>query len=145
MWCLRFVTSTLYVATFSNSYVKLSDVYVTWCYILLQNQTVLFSIWSRAGAYNQTELAADIGPRILRFYEEYFNTSFPLPKQDMIAIPGKADIIQAIFLYGRLTINVTVVSMAQEVMILMWTNTLKGPLKREGWALKIETFLGSKK
>jgi hypothetical protein len=112
---------------------------------LLQNQTVLFSIWSRAGAYNQTELAADIGPRILRFYEEYFNTSFPLPKQDMIAIPGKADIIQAIFLYGRLTINVTVVSMAQEVMILMWTNTLKGPLKREGWALKIETFLGSKK
>jgi hypothetical protein len=67
------------------------------------NKTVLISIWSRAGAYNQTELAADIGPRILRFYEEYFNTSFPLPKQDMIAIPGKREIIQAI------TINVPVV------------------------------------
>jgi aminopeptidase N len=63
----------------------------------LANGNVLISIWSRAGAYNQTELAADIGPRILRFYEEYFNTSFPLPKQDMIAIPGKREIIQAIF------------------------------------------------
>jgi len=28
-----------------------------------------------------------IGPQILHYYEEYFNTSFPLPKQDMIAIP----------------------------------------------------------
>ena len=27
------------------------------------------------------------GPTILAYYETYFNTSFPLPKQDMIAIP----------------------------------------------------------
>ena len=27
------------------------------------------------------------GPRILAYYETYFDTPFPLPKQDMIAIP----------------------------------------------------------
>ena len=50
---------------------------------------VTFRIWSRPGAYSQTEYAAEIGPRILQFYEGYFNTSYPLPKQDMIAIPGQ--------------------------------------------------------
>jgi len=48
---------------------------------------VEFRIWSREGAINQTEWASVIGPQILHYYEDYFNTSFPLPKQDMIAIP----------------------------------------------------------
>jgi len=48
---------------------------------------VEFRIWSREGAINQTEWASIIGPQILHYYEEYFNTPFPLPKQDMIAIP----------------------------------------------------------
>jgi len=48
---------------------------------------VEFRIWSRKGAINQTEWASEIGPQILHYYEDYFNTSFPLPKQDMIAIP----------------------------------------------------------
>jgi len=48
---------------------------------------VEFRIWSRQGAYSQTEWASQIGPKILSYYENYFNTSFPLPKQDMIAIP----------------------------------------------------------
>jgi len=48
---------------------------------------VEFRIWSRKGAANQTEWASVIGPQILAYYEDYFNTSFPLPKQDMIAIP----------------------------------------------------------
>jgi len=48
---------------------------------------VEFRIWSRKGAINQTEWASVIGPQILHYYEDYFNTSFPLPKQDMIAIP----------------------------------------------------------
>eukprot|EP00092_Neocalanus_flemingeri_P026889 GFUD01029145.1.p1 GENE.GFUD01029145.1~~GFUD01029145.1.p1 ORF type:complete len:1053 (+),score=224.11 GFUD01029145.1:199-3357(+) len=48
---------------------------------------VEFRIWSREGAVNQTEWASVIGPQILHYYEDYFNTSFPLPKQDMIAIP----------------------------------------------------------
>ena len=50
---------------------------------------VQFRIWSRKGALDQTEWASVIGPQILHYYEKYFNTPFPLPKQDMIAIPGK--------------------------------------------------------
>jgi len=51
------------------------------------DNNVEFRIWSRNGAINQTEWASVIGPQILHYYEDYFNTSFPLPKQDMIAIP----------------------------------------------------------
>ena len=54
---------------------------------------VEFRIWSRKGAINQTEWASEIGPQILHYYEDYYNTSFPLPKQDMIAIPGEENII----------------------------------------------------
>ena len=50
-----------------------------------------FRIWTRPEYYSQTEYAAKIGPEILQFYESYFNTSFPLPKQDMIAVPGEND------------------------------------------------------
>ena len=32
----------------------------------------------------------DIGPRILEYYESYFNISYPLSKQDMAAIPDFA-------------------------------------------------------
>ena len=48
---------------------------------------VRFRIWSQPAYFAQTEYAAAIGPRILQFYESYFNTSFPLPKQDMVAVP----------------------------------------------------------
>ena len=49
-----------------------------------------FRIWTRPEYFSQTEYAATIGPQILQFYESYFNTSFPLPKQDMIAVPGES-------------------------------------------------------
>ena len=28
-----------------------------------------------------------MGPKVLEFFEQYYNIKFPLPKQDMIAIP----------------------------------------------------------
>jgi len=46
-----------------------------------------FKIWSRKSVLDQTELASEIAPKILEFYEDRFKTKFPLPKQDMIAIP----------------------------------------------------------
>ena len=49
---------------------------------------VQFKIWSREGAFDQTEWASEVGPKVLEYYEEYFNVPFPLPKQDMVAIPG---------------------------------------------------------
>jgi aminopeptidase N len=46
-----------------------------------------FTVWSRAFALPQTSYATSIGPRILHYLETYFNISFPLPKQDMVALP----------------------------------------------------------
>jgi len=53
----------------------------------LRANNVTFRIWSRADAVGQTEYARDIGPKMLEFFENYFQVKFPLPKQDMIAIP----------------------------------------------------------
>ncbi|CAL8109596.1 unnamed protein product [Orchesella dallaii] len=46
-----------------------------------------FRVWARSSAIDQAEYARDIGPRILTYFEKYFGIEFPLPKQDMIAIP----------------------------------------------------------
>lgn len=46
-----------------------------------------FRVWARKSAIDQAEYARDIGPRILTYFEQYFGIEFPLPKQDMIAIP----------------------------------------------------------
>jgi len=46
-----------------------------------------FRVWARKDAIEQAEYARDIGPRILTHYEKYFDIDFPLPKQDMIALP----------------------------------------------------------
>ncbi|XP_052859646.1 aminopeptidase N [Anopheles cruzii] len=51
---------------------------------------VLFRIWARRDALDQVDYARDVGPRVTRFYEEYFEQPFPLPKIDMIAIPDFA-------------------------------------------------------
>lgn len=49
--------------------------------------TTKFRIWARKDSLEQTAYASIIGPKVLNFFEQYFNVSFPLPKQDMIAIP----------------------------------------------------------
>lgn len=52
-----------------------------------RSNNVKFRIWSSPSSLDQTALAKDMGPKILEFFESYFNVKFPLPKQDMIAIP----------------------------------------------------------
>ncbi|XP_034837045.1 aminopeptidase N-like isoform X1 [Maniola hyperantus] len=49
-----------------------------------------FKIWARSDAIDQTAYAAQVGPKVLSYFEKWFNVSFPLPKQDMIAIPDFA-------------------------------------------------------
>ncbi|KAK7072474.1 hypothetical protein SK128_018345, partial [Halocaridina rubra] len=51
-----------------------------------QNDHVLFRVWARSSAINQTDYAVEKGPQALTYYEGYFGVLFPLPKQDMIAI-----------------------------------------------------------
>jgi len=54
---------------------------------ITRSNDVRFRIWSEPNSLDQTAYARDIGPKILEFFEGYFNVKFPLPKQDMIAIP----------------------------------------------------------
>ncbi|KAJ8715807.1 hypothetical protein PYW07_010289 [Mythimna separata] len=49
-----------------------------------------FRIWARSDASDQTAYAAITGPKALTYFEQWFNVSYPLPKQDMIAIPDFA-------------------------------------------------------
>lgn len=51
----------------------------------LSNTT--FKIWARKDAIGQTKYASTAGPRVLSYFEQYFDVPFPLPKQDMFAIP----------------------------------------------------------
>ncbi|XP_053945161.1 aminopeptidase N [Anastrepha ludens] len=46
-----------------------------------------FSVWVRKDALESARYALSVGPKILRFLEEYFDLAFPLPKIDMIALP----------------------------------------------------------
>lgn len=48
---------------------------------------VLFRVWARKDAINQVEFARKVGPKFLEYYEQYFDVKYPLPKQDMVAIP----------------------------------------------------------
>ncbi|KAF9820098.1 hypothetical protein SFRURICE_014177 [Spodoptera frugiperda] len=49
-----------------------------------------FRIWARPDALDQTAYASTTGPKALTYFEQWFNLSYPLPKQDMIAIPDFA-------------------------------------------------------
>lgn len=48
---------------------------------------VIFKTWARGDILDQAEYANFVGPNVLKFYEEYFDIKYPLPKLDMVAIP----------------------------------------------------------
>lgn len=52
-----------------------------------RDDEVKFKILARKDAIDQTELAKNAGPLVLKYYEDYFDEKFPLSKQDMVAIP----------------------------------------------------------
>lgn len=47
----------------------------------------VFRVWTRADAIQSAKYALGIGPQILKFYEDFFNIQYPLPKVDMISLP----------------------------------------------------------
>lgn len=46
-----------------------------------------FRVWARHDAIAQTEYSLNIGPKMLKFYEDYFKIKYPLPKMDIAALP----------------------------------------------------------
>ncbi|XP_034398276.1 endoplasmic reticulum aminopeptidase 2 isoform X2 [Cyclopterus lumpus] len=48
---------------------------------------VQVSIYASPETWMQTRYALEVAVKMLDFYEEYFNIRYPLPKQDLIAIP----------------------------------------------------------
>ncbi|KAF2365600.1 ERAP1-like C-terminal domain, partial [Trinorchestia longiramus] len=70
--------STYLVAAVVSDFVFVNSTY---------NDHVLFRVWARKEAIEQTWYAIGAGPAILTWYEQYFAIPFPLPKQDMIALP----------------------------------------------------------
>ncbi|XP_014255315.1 aminopeptidase N-like [Cimex lectularius] len=49
-----------------------------------------FHVWVRPEAIDQARYALDIGPKILQYFESYFQIPYPLQKMDMIALPDFA-------------------------------------------------------
>ncbi|XP_021350769.1 aminopeptidase N-like, partial [Mizuhopecten yessoensis] len=56
----------------------------------MTKNNILYGTYSRPEAINQTYYALKTGTEILTYFEDYFNISFPLPKQDMVALPDFA-------------------------------------------------------
>jgi aminopeptidase N len=48
---------------------------------------VHFRVWARPDAIHQASYSLDIAPKILSFFEQYFDVEYALPKVDMIAVP----------------------------------------------------------
>ncbi|KAJ8968398.1 hypothetical protein NQ317_007791 [Molorchus minor] len=53
----------------------------------IENNNVTFRIWARKDALNQVDFASEVGPKALEYFEKFFDIKYPLPKQDMVAIP----------------------------------------------------------
>lgn len=51
---------------------------------------VRFSTWAREAALEQVDYALETGPKALSFFEDYFGIPYPLPKEDMVALPDFA-------------------------------------------------------
>ncbi|XP_018306516.1 puromycin-sensitive aminopeptidase-like protein [Mycetomoellerius zeteki] len=46
-----------------------------------------FRVWARHDAIAQSEYSLSIGPKMLKFFEDYFKIKYPLPKMDIVALP----------------------------------------------------------
>lgn len=51
------------------------------------DERIRFTTWARKDLMKYTSFASEVGPAITYHFEKYFDLEFPLPKQDLIAIP----------------------------------------------------------
>lgn len=65
------------------------------------------SAFARKEALHQAEYSHRIGSDIQEFFAEYFNIPFPLPKQDMVALPDHSLAMEHWGLIVYMWVNVT--------------------------------------
>lgn len=53
-----------------------------------QLKNVKICYWARKDAMGQLQVVSEKGPKLTEFFENFFNIKFPLPKYDLVAIPG---------------------------------------------------------
>ncbi|KAJ0067447.1 hypothetical protein NL108_007909, partial [Boleophthalmus pectinirostris] len=88
----REVNAAIYEDQFSPS-VKMSTYLVAFVVCDFKSVTattasgIQVSIYAAPEKWHQTHFALEVAVKMLDFYEEYFNIRYPLPKQDLIAIP----------------------------------------------------------
>lgn len=64
-------------------------------FVNISNVNENFAVWARPDAIQSTKYALSIGPKIIKFLNDFFNISYPLPKMDLIAVPD--------FLFGAVS------------------------------------------
>lgn len=67
--------------------------YIVCDFVFIEKKTdrgVTVRVWAPKEKIGQADLALDAGVFILNYYEDYFDVPYPLPKQDMVAIPDFA-------------------------------------------------------
>ncbi|KRT78825.1 Peptidase, partial [Oryctes borbonicus] len=83
-WQLDRFETTVPMSTYLVAYAVTDFAYET---APKYGNNVTFRIWCRKDAVDQIGFAKDVGPKALAFYEKFFDIPYPLPKQDMIAVP----------------------------------------------------------
>ena len=51
-------------------------------------RTITLRFWTEPSQLRKLEFAAELAPKLLRFFENYLEIPYQLPKLDMIIIPG---------------------------------------------------------
>ncbi|KAK7096269.1 hypothetical protein V1264_005581 [Littorina saxatilis] len=51
------------------------------------SNNITYRVWARPESIGQAHYALEVGVKVLTFFEDYYKIPYPLPKQDMIAIP----------------------------------------------------------
>eukprot|EP01125_Pyxidicula_operculata_P001519 TRINITY_DN11382_c0_g1_i1.p1 TRINITY_DN11382_c0_g1~~TRINITY_DN11382_c0_g1_i1.p1 ORF type:complete len:861 (-),score=234.44 TRINITY_DN11382_c0_g1_i1:165-2747(-) len=51
---------------------------------------IKFRVWTTPGKKEMGTFALDVGAKVISYFADYYDTPYPLPKQDMVAIPDFA-------------------------------------------------------